>query len=133
MSRSVRTRPAASRRTATRKLAPELAISHLKRHLPPAAGANREEITRLIADLDSNQFAVREAASKKLADLGGPARPLLRRALEGAPALETRRRLEQLQFRQHFRSCPQFRSWGCHYSSHLPSWSHSSASNSRTS
>src|SRR5260370_37880648 len=43
---------------------------------------------RLIADLDSSQFALREAAGRKLAELGEQAKPELRRALAGNPSAE---------------------------------------------
>jgi hypothetical protein len=53
-------------------------------------------VQRLIADLDSPEFDVREMAQKKLAALGEQAEPALRQALEGKPALEVRKRLERL-------------------------------------
>ena len=50
----------------------------------------------LIADLGSPRFADREAAESALEELGDQAAPALRRALEGRPGLEARRRIERL-------------------------------------
>jgi hypothetical protein len=65
-----------------------------KRLLVPAADGAR--LRRLIADLDSDEFATREAASLALAKLGRAAGPALRAALRGKPSLEMRRRLDAL-------------------------------------
>jgi hypothetical protein len=53
-------------------------------------------VARLIADLDSEQFAVRRRASEGLRELGEVAGPALREALAGRPTPEARRRLERL-------------------------------------
>ncbi len=53
-------------------------------------------IRRLIADLDSEQFTVREAAVKELEKLDDAAFALLRQALKNKPSLELRRRIEPL-------------------------------------
>src|SRR5262249_16809073 len=55
-----------------------------------------EHIARWIGDLDSEDFAVREAANRGLEAVGESARPALMRALAGKPSAEARRRLEQL-------------------------------------
>jgi hypothetical protein len=55
-----------------------------------------KQVQRLIADLDSPEFAVREAAEKKLAWFGEQVEPALCQALEGKPSLEVRKRLEAL-------------------------------------
>jgi hypothetical protein len=59
----------------------------------PAAGPR---VRRLIGDLDSDRFPVREQAAKELRDLGLAAEPAVRAALRGRPSVEVRRRLEQL-------------------------------------
>jgi len=75
---------------------PSKAVPFLKDHLHPVAPVDAKEVQRLIADLDSEQFAVRAAAGKKLAALGELAEPALSQALEGKPSLEVRKRLEAL-------------------------------------
>src|SRR5262249_14803776 len=59
-----------------------------------AAGADRVE--RLIRELDSDDFAVRERASDGLAGMGTAARAALAKALAGNPSPEARRRLSDL-------------------------------------
>jgi hypothetical protein len=75
---------------------PTEAVSFLKEHLQPAKAADPQRLRRLLADLDSEQFAVREKAQEELARLGDLAEPSLRRALEGQPSLEVRRRVQAL-------------------------------------
>jgi hypothetical protein len=53
-------------------------------------------VARLIADLDSDQYAARAEAARGLEGFGAEAEPALRRALAAPPSLEVRRRLEQL-------------------------------------
>jgi hypothetical protein len=55
-----------------------------------------QKIAHWIHDLDSDQFAVREKATKELAKLGEAAQPALRKALEDHPKPEARKRLERL-------------------------------------
>jgi hypothetical protein len=55
-----------------------------------------KQIPRLIADLDNDQFATRENATRRLSSLGKHAEAALRRALNDSPALEKRRRIEAL-------------------------------------
>ena len=71
--------------------APPQTLRFLHQHLQPAS-VDDQRIARLIADLDSEEFAVREAARKALQDLGGLAEPALRKALEGNLSLETRKK-----------------------------------------
>jgi len=75
---------------------PSKAVPFLKDHLHHVSSVDAKEVQRLIADLDSVQFATRAAAGKKLAALGEQAEPALRQALEGKPSLEVRKRLEAL-------------------------------------
>ena len=70
--------------------APALLQERLK---PVKVEAN---IARLIADLDSNQFPVRQQAAQQLDRLGELADPALRHALANKPSLEKQRRLEQI-------------------------------------
>jgi hypothetical protein len=53
-------------------------------------------VAKLMSDLDSEDFAVRDQASKDLRNLGRLIVPALRKALEGNPSLEGKRRLEEL-------------------------------------
>jgi hypothetical protein len=53
-------------------------------------------IARLVKDLDSDHFAVREAATADLERQGEGAAAALREALEGRPSLEVRLRVQRL-------------------------------------
>jgi hypothetical protein len=72
------------------------AIAYLRDHLHAVAEVDGNRVQRLLADLDSEQFMVREAATKELAMLAEQVEPALRRVLEGRPSLEVRRRVEKL-------------------------------------
>ncbi len=64
--------------------------------LKPASPPDPKRIQQLIADLDSDNFADREAASGQLENIVGEAEPALKKALEGKPSAEVRRRIEVL-------------------------------------
>jgi hypothetical protein len=68
----------------------------LRQHLQPTPSADPKRLTQLIADLDSDQFAVRKKAGEELEKLEELAKPAMEKALSGQPRLELRRRLEQL-------------------------------------
>jgi hypothetical protein len=68
----------------------------VRQRVRPAAAPDGREVERLIAGLDSDDFATRERASRGLGRLGPSARAFLDRALEAAPFPEKRRRLEAL-------------------------------------
>jgi RNA polymerase sigma factor (sigma-70 family) len=72
------------------------ALSLFREHLRPVARPGADQVRRLVADLDSERFAVRDQAARELEQLGEPAAPVLRQALEGRPSAEVRRRLEGL-------------------------------------
>jgi RNA polymerase sigma factor (sigma-70 family) len=76
--------------------APTSALPFLEGRLRPAERARPEHVQRLIADLDSEHYAAREAATKELAALGVEAELSLRRALRGNLSAEARRRVETL-------------------------------------
>jgi hypothetical protein len=63
---------------------------------PAAPGATQAEIQRLVADLGADDFRTREAASRKLASIGEPARAALEKALKESESPEVRWRAEQL-------------------------------------
>jgi RNA polymerase sigma factor (sigma-70 family) len=76
--------------------APDKAVPFLKEHLHPMPRVSAERLRRLIADLDADDFARREEASRNLAKLGSEAEPALRKVLEEKPTLELRRRVQAL-------------------------------------
>jgi WD40 repeat protein len=77
-------------------LSPERAVPFLGKQLQGTKPVDSKRIERLIADLDSDRFPVREQATEELAALGEHAGPVLRKALSGGPSAEARRRLETL-------------------------------------
>jgi hypothetical protein len=62
----------------------------------PVRKVEAERLRRLVADLDADTFAVREAATRELAALGDVAAPALRAALASGPSAEMRVRAERL-------------------------------------
>jgi hypothetical protein len=72
------------------------ALPLLRKRLQPVAALPTERVKHLLADLDSDQFERREAAARQLTELGELAEPALREALGKNPALDLRRRIEQL-------------------------------------
>jgi RNA polymerase sigma factor (sigma-70 family) len=76
--------------------APREPVAFLRRQLQPAAVVDARRIARLIAELDADEFATREKASRELEALGERAADACRKALAGAPSAEARRRLEEL-------------------------------------
>jgi hypothetical protein len=75
--------------------APAQAVSFLSERLQPAA-VDVKRVEKLLADLDAEQFEVREAASRGLSRMRYRVEPTLRRALEGRPSLELGRRLRAI-------------------------------------
>lgn len=70
--------------------------AYLRERLKPAAGVDEAALARLIADLDSDMFAVRDRASRELEALGELAAPSLRKALKREVSAEVVRRVEDL-------------------------------------
>jgi WD40 repeat protein len=62
----------------------------------PVPAPDRDRLVKLIAELDSKAFRVRDAALKALREVGETATPALEEALARQPSLEVRRRLQQL-------------------------------------
>jgi hypothetical protein len=62
---------------------------------------NADGVARLLADLDSDEFHVREKATAELEKLGRAAATAVRKALEKPASLEVRLRLERVQERIH--------------------------------
>src|SRR5207249_520396 len=68
----------------------------VRERLSPAAAADADQLTRLIADLDSPRFTARAKAVADLERLGELAEPDLRRALARQPSAEARAQIERL-------------------------------------
>jgi RNA polymerase sigma factor (sigma-70 family) len=75
---------------------PSQAVDLLKQRLKPVASLDAKQVVQWITALNSDTFATRDAAMKELASVVEVAEPALRAALDKAPNLESRRRLEQL-------------------------------------
>jgi WD40 repeat protein len=75
---------------------PQKAVPFLAERVKPVTPPDSARVAKLIADLDADEFDVRESAHKELEKLGelvlGPARE----ALKGKPSAEQRRALEEL-------------------------------------
>jgi RNA polymerase sigma factor (sigma-70 family) len=81
---------------AVQKLAgsPKDGVAYLGKRLQPVPVVEEKLISRLINDLDSDDFNTREQASRELDKLGEGALGACEDALAGKPSLEVRRRLE---------------------------------------
>jgi hypothetical protein len=75
---------------------PGEAVPFLRGRMEPVRPAPAENTRALIADLDRRDFQKREAATRRLADLGVRAEGQLREALKTNPPAEQRRRIEEL-------------------------------------
>jgi hypothetical protein len=76
---------------------PQAALAFLKEQIQPVApAAESAELGKLIKDLASEKFAVRDKATTELAKLGDAAELDLRTALKEQTILEVRQRLEKL-------------------------------------
>jgi hypothetical protein len=70
------------------------AVALLDKNLPTVPTTEDATIERLVADLDNDQFEVRERASRRLAELGEVARAAMGKAKE--PSAEARWRIKEL-------------------------------------
>jgi hypothetical protein len=75
---------------------PEVSVSFLEKRMFLLAVLDPRRLSQLLADLDSEQFTVRQKAAEELESMGTAAVPGLEKALESNPSLEVRRRLEPL-------------------------------------
>lgn len=73
----------------------EQSVPFLDRHLQ-ATLLDPQQVRRWIADLDSDTFAVREAAQRELEQWGEVVAAALKKALRDKPSLEARKRMERL-------------------------------------
>lgn len=76
--------------------APKSSLPYLRGRLKPAAGADARGLAKLLADLDDDDFDVREKATQDLTALGRAAEPALRAALAKGPSLEAKTRIERV-------------------------------------
>src|SRR5262245_22958000 len=76
--------------------APQEALTFLRGHVKPYPTAPADVTQKLLADIDSDSFEVREAVVRRLKELGLQAEPALRAALKAKPSLEQRQRIESL-------------------------------------
>jgi RNA polymerase sigma factor (sigma-70 family) len=77
--------------------APAQVLPFLAEQLRPVApldATRQKQVERLLADFDNDAFAVRDKAENELTKMGAAVESALQKALEGKPALETRRRIE---------------------------------------
>jgi WD40 repeat protein len=72
------------------------AAAYLRGQVKPVTQVDAAALRKLLAELDSDTFAVRVAANEELKILGERAEQGVREALQGNAPLETRRRLKQL-------------------------------------
>jgi RNA polymerase sigma factor (sigma-70 family) len=76
--------------------APEQALPLVRESLRPVTAVPDERVKRLVAELDDDDFDVRERATAELAKLGGAADATLRKALAGQPSAELKQRVQHL-------------------------------------
>jgi WD40 repeat protein len=75
---------------------PQRSLPFLQQHLRPVQPPDPKRVSRLLADLDSEEFKVREQAARELEKLGDAVRSDLLTLLTKKPGLEARRRVEQV-------------------------------------
>lgn len=85
----------AMRAIVTLAAAPKDTVPFLKEHLKPVT-VDAKRIARLIGDLDSETFAVRQKATDALEAMGEYAVQYLRGALDGTPPLDVKKRIEAI-------------------------------------
>jgi hypothetical protein len=76
--------------------APKDAVAWITQRLKPTPLLDLKHIDDLIAQLDHNQFKMRQSANAELLNLGRQVLPALDKALAANPPLESKRRLEDL-------------------------------------
>jgi hypothetical protein len=75
---------------------PAQAVPFLEGRLRPVPHADPRRVAGWLADLDSEEFAVRERADWQLGAMGEVAEPFLKQALHGRPSAEVRRHIDGL-------------------------------------
>jgi WD40 repeat protein len=72
------------------------AASFLEKQIEPVKAEDPKHLAKLIADLDSDQFATRDAAAKALSKLGDRAETALREAVKKPSSSEAERQIKRL-------------------------------------
>ncbi len=72
------------------------AVSFLTPRLSPVVPPDPRQLAQWIAELDDDNFTIRQKASAALEKLGDVAGPALRKALDDKPSLEAQRRVERV-------------------------------------
>jgi hypothetical protein len=80
---------------------PEAAVPLLEKHLQPVPDVRAELVASWLTDLDSESFAVREQATRALAQAGDAVKTALERARATKSTLEVQRRLDALLAKLH--------------------------------
>jgi RNA polymerase sigma factor (sigma-70 family) len=80
---------------------PADAVKFIAERIKPVETLDPKRVERLLADLDSNEFAVREAAQKALLGLDEQAIPFLEATLKSAPPLDIRLRVKRILEQKH--------------------------------
>jgi WD40 repeat protein len=88
--------PRAAQALTTLIRAPQAGVALLAERVRPTPAVDRKRLARLIADLDADTFAAREAANEELWTLGQRAEAALRQALKDNPSAEAKRRIDEL-------------------------------------
>lgn len=73
----------------------EAAVDYLEAQSKPVT-IDQRQVRRLISDLDNNEYATRERALAELKQIGRPAAPYVRAALNSNPSIELRRSADRL-------------------------------------
>lgn len=76
--------------------APASTLPYLAERLRPVVAVDARRVEKLLANLDSEQFAVRDAAARELTEMGEQVEPALRRVLKGKPSLEVSKRVRSI-------------------------------------
>jgi hypothetical protein len=74
----------------------EKAVAFLREQIRQASNEDQEALLRFVAELDSDEFGVREQASRELARRLWEAEPLLLDALIARPSAEVRTRIDRI-------------------------------------
>jgi hypothetical protein len=74
---------------------PAQTVRFLRKHLRPVP-VDAGRVAQWLAELDSDQYEIRQRATHALEGLSEAVEPDLRKALAGKPSLEARRRIERL-------------------------------------